>query len=89
MFPIRLVKTIRLTFKDTEILLLDPKIRNKLKIVFLFRDPRGIFQSYISKVNWCNELDKTSGLCNIDSFCNVIHDDVKEAITIQKRYPGK
>ena len=88
-FPIRLVKTIRFGFEYTESLLLDPQIGNKLKVIFLFRDPRGIYQSYVSKVNWCNEMDKTSGLCNITTFCNLIHDDVQEAMNIQKRYPGK
>ena len=94
MFPIRLVKTIRLAFEDTEKLLLDPQIGNKLKIIFLFRDPRGIFQSYVSKVHWCNETDKMdksgySELCDISSFCNMIHGDVQAAMNIQERYPGK
>ena len=94
MFPIRLVKTIRFAFEDTEQLLLDPQIGNKLKVIFLFRDPRGIFQSYVSKVHWCNEIDKidTSGfseLCDISSFCNLIHDDVQAAMNIKDRYPGK
>ena len=39
--PIRLVKTIRLQFEDAESLLLDPEIGKTLKIVFLFRDPKG------------------------------------------------
>ena len=93
-FPIRLVKTIRFAFEDTEKLLLDPQIGNTSKIIFLFRDPRGIFQSYVSKVNWCNETDNTdksgySELCDISSFCNMIHDDVQAAMNIQQRYPGK
>ena len=61
MFPIRLAKTIRFSFEDTEQLLLDPDIGKNLKIIFLFRDPRGVFQSYVSKVNWCNGTTKDGG----------------------------
>ena len=49
-FPKTLVKTIRLPFEDAEYLLLDPEIGKNLKVIFLFRDPRGRYQSLISKV---------------------------------------
>ena len=81
-FPIRLVKTIRLPFEDAESLLLDPEIGKNLRLIFLFRDPRGRYQSLISKVHWPIPF-------GISSYCNSIHTDVKEAINIKNQYPGK
>ena len=92
-FPIRLVKTIRLAFEDAESLLLDPEIGKNLKLIFLFRDPRGRYQSLISKVNTCNEATYAKKeWCqyhNISYFCNEHHVDVKAAMNIQNQYPGK
>ena len=94
MFPIRLIKTIRFSFEDTEQLLSDPDIGNKLKIIFLFRDPRGIYQSYVSKVNWCNGTTKDGGpgylkSCNISFFCDLLNTDIQAARHILRKYPGK
>ena len=80
-FPYRLVKTIRLPFKDVERLLLDPEMGKNLKVIFLFRDPRGRYQSLISKVHWGINVD-------ISSYCNKLYTDVKEAINIKNQYPG-
>ena len=87
-FPIRLLKTTRLPFEDAESLLLDPEIGKNLKVIFLFRDPRGRYQSFISKVDWCNRLIHVPN-CNISYFCNSLHADVKAAMNIQYQYPGK
>ena len=46
-FPIRLVKTIRFPFEEVENLFVDSEIGSSLRVIFLFRDPRGIFQSVI------------------------------------------
>ena len=65
-FPIHLIKTIRLPFEEANTILMDPEIGNKLKIIFLLRDPRGVHQSVESIVNWCNECSVSNNiyLCN-------------------------
>ena len=85
MFPLRLIKTIRLPFEEANTLLIDPEIGKTLKIVFLFRDPRGVFQSLKSKVHWC----KAAGSCEISNFCNGVQNDVKAALDLKKQFPGK
>ena len=94
MFPIRLIKTIRFSFKDAEQLLSDPDIGKNLKIIYLFRDPRGIFQSYVSKVNWCNGTTKDRGpgylkSCKVSFFCDLMKSDIQAARNILGKYPGK
>ena len=88
-FPKRLVKTIRLPFEDAEYLLLDPEIGKNLKVIFLFRDPRGRYQSLISKVNTKKNYKEWCQYHNISYFCNEHHVDVKAAMNIQNQYPGK
>ena len=88
-FPKRLVKTIRLPFEDAEYLLLDPEIGKNLKVIFLFRDPRGRYQSLISKVNTIENNKEWGKYHNISYFCNEHHVDVKAAMNIQNQYPGK
>ena len=43
LYPIKLMKTVRLRVSDTEQLLLDPELN--LKVVVLVRDPRGVYAS--------------------------------------------
>ena len=93
LFPVRLIKTIRFSFEDVESLLLDPELGPNFKIIFLFRDPRGVFQSYVSKVNWCHGTQKDGGpgylnSCNISSVCNQMQSDVLKARNIKERYSG-
>ena len=92
-FPIRLVKTIRLPFKEVERFLIDSEIGNSLKIVFLFRDPRGVFQSLISKTRWLKAGERNSGLtylnsCKISSICEVVDTDVSAAVKLKEKYSG-
>ena len=51
-FPIRVIKTVRMRVTETERLLLDSEIKQTLKIVVLVRDPRGIINSRVS-LDWC------------------------------------
>ena len=88
-FPKTLVKTIRLPFEDAEYLLLDPEIGKNLKVIFLFRDPRGRYQSLVSKVNTKKNYKEWCQYHNISYFCNEHHVDVKAAMNIQNQYPGK
>ena len=89
LFPIRLIKSIRLPFEISEELLLDPKIGKTLKIIFLFRDPRGRLNSLRHKVGWCNPWNPTTNPCNISNLCKELNGLVSEAIAVKTKYPGK
>ena len=88
LFPLRLIKTIRIPFEDAESILLDPEIGHTLKIVFLFRDPRGRLQSIKSKVHWCNSKNETVNLCNINNLCGDLISDATAATSLKEKYPG-
>ena len=81
MVPIRLIKTIRIPFKKANTFLMDPEIGNKLKIIFLFRDPRGVHQSVESNVKWCKE-------CNVTKLCKILGSDVSAAFDLKRQHPG-
>ena len=85
LFPIRLVKTIRLPFEDAESFLLDPEIGQTLKIIYLFRDPRGRIQSLKYITEWCKDKDN---LCNITSMCRDLELQTLAASELKKKYPG-
>ena len=83
-FPIRLIKTIKLPFKEAEVLLRDADIGKTLKVIYLFRDQRGVLQSMKSKVHWC----KDSGRYKASNFCKQSQTDITSALILKKRYPG-
>ena len=83
-FPIRLIKAIRFPYNETENLLLDPEMGGRLKIIFLFRDPRGRFNSLKNKMHWCGD-----NKCNVSQFCTDLKDQVFEAVNAKKKYKGK
>ena len=87
--PIRLIKTIRIPFKDAESILMDPEIGPTLKIIFLFRDPRGRLQSLKSKVHWCNTKNETVNLCNVNNLCGDLTSGTFAATSLKQKYPGK
>ena len=87
-FPIRLIKTIRLPFQDAEVFLQDPSVNKTLKIIFLFRDPRGRLQSLKSKVHWCSKIEETNK-CNITNLCKDLKRDLYAALVLKNKYPGK
>ena len=85
-FPIRLMKTIRLPFNATETLLIDSEIGNSLKVIYLFRDPRGIHQSLNSV---CGAQGWTYKSCNdLPARCKNATIDVLDALDVKKKYPG-
>jgi hypothetical protein len=51
LYPIRLIKTVRLRVPFIEDLIRDPEIGSNMKIVMLTRDPRGVMTSR-SAMNW-------------------------------------
>lgn len=83
LFPIRLIKTVRLRVSDTETHLNDPEMPN-FKVIALFRDPRGTMNSR-SSMDWCKE----SKCANLTAVCNHLDRDVNGAFELQKRYPGR
>ena len=87
LFPIRLIKTIRIPFEAAETMLLDPEIGHTLKIIFLFRDPRARFQS-LKSLNWCAEKESING-CNVNTLCRDSTSDTIAATTLKQKYPGE
>ena len=87
LFPIRLIKTIRIPFEAAETMLLDPEIGHTLKIIFLFRDPRARFQS-IKSLNWCDET-KSENMCNVTNLCQDSTSDAIAATSLKEKYPGE
>ena len=87
LFPIRLIKTIRIPFEAAETMLLDPEIGHTLKIIFLFRDPRARFKS-MKSLNWCAEKQSIN-MCNVNSLCRDSTYDATAATTLKQKYPGE
>ena len=84
MFPIRLIKTVRLRVQETEKLLLHHDIGKSLKIVFLVRDPRGMMKSRLFQ-SWCN-----FPLCYDPSlFCKDLLNNILAAYQLKEKYPSK
>ncbi len=63
LFPVRVIKTVRMRVLETAALLDDPRLAN-LKIVVLVRDPRGVMNSR-SAMEWC----KNDQCANVDVIC--------------------
>ena len=85
LFPIRLIKTIRLTFEAVESLLSDPEIRDSLRIIFLFRDPRGRIQSLRHVTDWCNG---ETNICNVTSLCQDLSCQIEAVSRLKEKYSG-
>ena len=82
--PIRLIKTVRLRVAKVEKLLQELDLN--LKVIFLVRDPRGVYNSRSTGAikNWCKKdmcADPTVG-------CQDLDDDINSAFDLETRYPG-
>ena len=83
-FPIRVIKTVRMRVKETEQLLLDSALGKTLKIVVLVRDPRGVMNSR-SSMDWC-----IPGFCHDPAtVCKHLQADILAAFELKKKYPGQ
>ena len=84
LFPIKLIKTVRLTLKETESLIKDPSL--DLKILFLVRDPRGTYNSRLSTPisKWCNK----DQCADPEVGCQQMMNNIKSAFDLETRYPG-
>ena len=74
-YPVKLVKTVRLRVRDTEQLVADPDLA--LKMVVLVRDPRGVYASRGTGpiANWCKNDDCADPVVG----CRNLVDDVAAA----------
>ena len=84
LFPIHLTKTILFPVNETEILLQDSVISRALKVIILFRDPRGILNSLIRSVDW--EMGNRNNM--VDKMCQKMKSDALAAANLKINYPG-
>ena len=82
-FPIRVIKSIKMPVMATEYLLTDADIGKSLKIIVLVRDPRAVMLSR-SKMSW-----KKDQMQQTDKVCEKLHSDVMTAFELKKKYPGQ
>ena len=84
LYPIKLMKTVRLDLRETETLIKDPSL--DLKILFLVRDPRGTYNSRSSTAisNWCNK----DQCADPEVGCEQMMDNINAAFDLETRYPG-
>jgi len=84
LYPIRLIKTVRLRVAKVEKLLQDPAM--DLKVILLVRDPRGVYNSRSSGpvTTWCVK-DQCS---NPKVGCQDLLADIRAAEDLATRYPG-
>ena len=82
--PVRLIKTVRLRLHKVEELM--KKLSLDLKVIFLVRDPRGVYNSRSSGPvsAWCSE-DQCS---NPVTGCNDLSSDIKAAFALERKYSG-
>ena len=83
-FPIRVIKTVRMRVAETENLLLDSELKETLKIVVLVRDPRGVMNSR-SSMDWCRQKTCSDAY----TVCKDLTADIIAALHLKKKYPGQ
>lgn len=84
MFPIQLVKTVRLRLNLTQLFLNDERMN--VKVVFLVRDPRATMSSRYSSVSWCNDNPDCS---SPEVLCSDLQGDLKVATALGQLYPDR
>lgn len=84
LFPIQLVKTVRLRLNLTQLFLNDEKMN--VKVVFLVRDPRAVMSSRYSSVSWCTDKPDCS---SPEVLCSDMQGDLKVATALEKLYPDR
>jgi len=84
LFPIKLIKTVRLRVKIVEELLQDSSMN--LQVIFLVRDPRGVYNSRSSGAvkTWCSK----DQCANPEVGCQDLESDIESAFDLETRYPG-
>ena len=84
LYPIKLIKTVRLRVQSVEELLQDSAM--DLKVIFLVRDPRGVYNSRSSGAvsSWCSK----DQCANPEVGCQDLNNDIQAAFDLETRYPG-
>uniref|UniRef100_A0A2P2I056 Carbohydrate sulfotransferase 4-like n=2 Tax=Hirondellea gigas TaxID=1518452 RepID=A0A2P2I056_9CRUS len=82
MFPIQLVKTVRLRLNLTQLFLGETRLN--AKVVFLVRDPRATMSSRRSTVDWCDSGQDCSSPAIL---CSDLKADLKVAGALELLYP--
>jgi len=84
LYPIKLIKTVRLRLANVEKMLQDPSM--DLKVILLVRDPRGVYNSRSSGPvsTWC-----VRDMCSDPQVgCKDLMEDLIAAEDLSSRYPG-
>lgn len=84
MFPIQLVKMVRLRLNLTQLFLNDERMN--VKVVFLVRDPRATMSSRYSSVSWCADHPDCA---SPEVLCSDLQDDLKVATALRQLYPDR
>ena len=84
LFPIHLTKTISFPVNETETVLNDPELSRTLKLIVLFRDPRGILNSLIRSVNW--QIGNRNIM--VAKICDKMTPDALAVVKLKKNFPG-
>jgi hypothetical protein len=80
LFPVRIIKTVRMRVMETEAFLKDVRMPN-VKVVVLMRDPRGVMNSRAT-MDWC-----ANDMCaNPEVVCKHMEQDIAAAYALRKRY---
>ena len=82
---VNLIKINRLRMSEVGLMMdqLDPKLKQDLKVVFLVRDPRGIYSSRVLR-NFCK------GNCrNAKEICKDMESNLNEYQQVKKKYPNQ
>lgn len=82
-FPVRIIKTVRLSLSAAQALLEDYQLN--LKVIYLVRDPRGIYNSRL-KQKWCKQ---GQDCIDLEKMCTRMVDDFMAAKKIKDRYSDK
>ena len=90
-FPIRLIKTIFMPVHDVENSLIDKEISKTLKVIILFRDPRGMMQSIYKirkeRKEW-NLSKEHQDRQDPSKLCEKMKSDAENAFALRDKYPG-
>ena len=82
MFPIQLVKTVRLRLNLTQLFLGENRLN--AKVVFLVRDPRATMNSRLSSVSWCS---KSHDCSSPEVLCSDLKEDLKVSAAFELLFP--
>ena len=85
MFPVKLMKLLRLPLRNLMSLNSEMSIPGDVRIIFLVRDPRAVMNSRKS-LEWCN--NSTVDCSSAKRLCDFMLEDFKAATEIKRKYPA-